>query len=248
MDNRFGEDAEIIDVAYQTATDDELFQTQKPPQQAVQQQIAADENEEALMELAREVMLDPERCFCRNCGQPIYKNASVCVHCHYVMNPMSLQQGQRLVRARRAKYESSRVTKVHRFIRNITGIDLEPESQKQRWAVRQQDYHYQTTGDVYCTNCGCIVDPGASVCVNCNYVLNPLAVRRAQMALSDKQAKFKTKDLIRCLLIPGEGFHNFKKFRLRRPQIAKPSLIAGLCNTGLMAGAALLLTYLLTFF
>jgi hypothetical protein len=240
---QYAGDDEIIDVAYQTATDDELF---RQKQSAKNAKLTADENEEALMELAREVMLDPERCFCRNCGQPVYKNASVCVHCSYVINPVALQQGQRLVRARRDQYESSKVTKVHRFIRNLTGIDLEPQQQKQRWAVRQQNYHYDTTGDVYCTNCGCIVDPGASVCVNCNYVLNPMAVRRAQMALSDKQAKFTKKDRWRCLLIPGEGFKMFNKFKLRRPQVAKPALISGIINSGALAAGAMILGLLLS--
>lgn len=236
MDKHFDSDAEIIDVAYQTATDDELFREQPQPNAA-----SDAESEEALIELAREVMLDPERCFCRNCGQPVYKNASVCVHCNYVINAASLRQGQQIVRARREKYENSKVTRVHRFIRNVTGVDLEPESQKERWAVRQQSYHYQTSGNVYCSNCGCIVDPGASVCVNCNYVLNPLAVRQAQMALSDKRAKFTKKDLLRSLLIPGEGFKLHKKYKVRRPQVARPALLAGLVNTGALAIAALII-------
>lgn len=238
MEKRFDSDAEIIDVAYQTATNDELFREQ--PQQ--KKQLTPDvESEEALIELAREVMLDPERCFCRNCGQPVYKNASVCVHCNYVMNAASLRQGQQIVRARREKYESSKITRVQRFIRNVTGVDFEPEAQKARWAVRQQSYHYQTSGNVYCTNCGCIVDPGASVCVNCNYVLNPLAIRQAQMALSDKRAKFTKKDLLRSLLIPGEGFRLHKKYKVRRPQVALPALIAGLVNTGALTVAALII-------
>lgn len=239
----YGNDPDIIDVAYQTATDDELF---RQKQSAPHPEQTADENEEALMELAREVMLDPERCFCRNCGQPVYKNASVCVHCQYVINPTALRQGQQLVRARRDQYENSKITKIQRFIRNFTGIDLEPQQQKQRWAVRQQHYHFDTTGDVYCTNCGCIVDPGASVCVNCNYVLNPLAVRRAQMALSDKQAKFTKKDRIRCLLIPGEGFKMHKQFKLRRPQVAKPALLSGIINSGALTAAAMLIGLWLT--
>ena len=238
------DDTEIIDV-YQTATDDELFGSQ---QQTQNQQQAADQssdpNEEALMELAREVMLDPERCFCRNCGQPIYKNASVCVHCHYVVNPLALQQGQRLVRARREKYESSKLTRVQRFVRNLTGIDLEPESQKARWAVRKQDYHFQTSGQVYCSNCGCIVDPEATVCVNCNYVLNPLALRRAQIAIRDKTAKVTRAELIKSALIPGYGFKLSKQYKTRRPQVAKPCLLAGLANTAALVAAALLIVLL----
>ena len=233
--------AEIIDVAYQTATNDELFgsQTQAKPQSQAAKQSADDQNEEALMELAREVMLDPERCFCRCCGQPIYKNASVCVHCHYVINPTSLREGQRLVRARREKYESSKLTRIHRFITNLTGIDLEPQAQKQRWAIRQQEYHFRTGSKVYCSNCGCIVDPNAAVCVNCNYVLNPVAIRRAQIALSDKNAKVTKAELIKAALIPGFGFKLNKQYKARRPQVALPCLKAGIANTAAI-GLALL--------
>ncbi|MBR5362528.1 MAG: hypothetical protein IK134_04315 [Oscillospiraceae bacterium] len=239
--------AEIIDVAYQTATNDELFSSQTQAQQRAQaQKAAADQNEEALMELAREVMLDPERCFCRCCGQPIYKNASVCVHCHYVVNPTALRQGQRVVRARREKYETSKITRIHRFITNLTGVDLEPEAQKRRWAVRQQDYHFDTGGKVYCSNCGCIVDPNATVCVNCNYVLNPVALRRAQIAISDKNAKVTRAELIKSALIPGFGFKLSRQYRDRRPQVALPCLKAGLANTAAvgMAVLAILIAFL----
>ncbi len=222
------DDAEIIDVAYQTATDNELF-GQMPQRQQTMRSVQED-SEDALVELAREVMLDPERCFCRNCGQPIYKNASVCVHCRYVVNPTALQQGQRLVRARREKYESSKVTKIQRFVRKFTGIDLEPQEQKNRWAVRTQDYRYQTTGQVHCSNCGCIVDREAAVCVNCNYVLDPIAIRKAEIALRDKTAKVTRKELLMSALIPGHGFRLSKQYSARRPQVAKPCLLAGIGN------------------
>ncbi len=235
--NRNG-DAEIIDVAYQTATEHELFSQAQPQKQA--QRPVRNESEDALVELALEVMRDPERCFCRSCGQPIYKNASVCVHCHYVVNPAAFQQGQQLVRARRENYESKKLTKLQRLIHDVTGIDLEPESQKQRWAVRQQHYHYQTSDRVYCSNCGCVVDSEAAVCVNCNYVLNPIAVQRAEMALKDKQAKVTRKELILSALIPGYGFKLSKKYKARRPQVAKPCLLAGIANTAAISLAAIL--------
>lgn len=34
----------------------------------------------------------------------------------------------------------------------------------------------------YCRNCGERIDPGASVCVHCNYVMDPVALQRAQYA------------------------------------------------------------------
>ena len=77
MDNRFDSDAEIIDVAYQNATDDELFQTQQAQKS---QQQTDQESEDALVELAREVMLDPDRCFCRNCGAPA-GGGKFCTNC-----------------------------------------------------------------------------------------------------------------------------------------------------------------------
>lgn len=237
-------DGEIIDVAYQTATNSELFSQAQPEQERCK--TATEKNEEALMELAREVMLDPERCFCRNCGQPIYKNASVCVHCRYVVNLSALLQGQQLVRARREKYESSKIKKIQRFVQNFTGIDLEPQSQKARWAVRTQNYQYQTGSKVFCSSCGCIVDPDAAVCVNCNYVLNPLAIRKAEIALTDKNAKVTRKELIMSALIPGCGFKLSRKYRERRPQVAKPCLLAGIGNAaGIILAGLIVIAILL---
>ena len=45
---KFNDEQEIIDVAYQTATDDELFGSQTQAAPPRQQQAAFDENEEAL--------------------------------------------------------------------------------------------------------------------------------------------------------------------------------------------------------
>lgn len=235
-DNEYG--SEIIDVAYRAASDEELFQTRTAAQQAAQ-------DEAALQELRQDVMRDPERCFCRNCGKPVFREATVCVHCNYVMNPAGLQTGSQLVRARREKYE--RGHRVRSFITNLTGIDLETPEQKAKWAIRKQDYHYQTSGAVYCTNCGCEVDPGASVCVRCNYVLNPLAVQRAKMAVRDRTAKVTKKELLKSLLIPGHGFKLFRKFRERRPQVANPCRIAGLVNSAMMIGAMGLCIFLIIF-
>ena len=55
---------DIIDVAFQTATDAELFASQ-PQQQAKTPEQAAQESEDALRALSEEVMKDPARCFCR---------------------------------------------------------------------------------------------------------------------------------------------------------------------------------------
>ena len=218
---------EIIDVpAFETVPDAELFGTKetKPEQEEPQ---PFDE------ELSREVMMDPARCFCRNCGKPVMKAASVCVNCRYVTNPAALHHGAELLRQKRAKYEKS-----HRFFRvvnNLTGVDLESPERKALFEVSPQKYAFRTTGAVYCVNCGRQVEEGASVCVHCQYVLNPEAVRRAQMALADKQAKMTTKLFLKSLLIPGYGIQQRKVWAFRRPQIAKPCGILGKINTFLVA-------------
>ena len=236
---------DIIDVAFQTATDAELFASQ-PQAQAKTPEQAAQESEDALRALSEEVMKDPARCFCRNCGQPILKDASVCVHCNYVVNPIALQQGQRLVRARRESYQSRSHVRIRQFITNLTGLDLETPQEKARWTVRKQAYHFETEGAVYCTNCGREVDPGASVCVACNYVLNPLAVQRAQMAVRDRTAKLSRKDLIKSILIPGYGRKMYQMYAQRRPQIALPCRKAGYVNMGLIAVAAVIFLTILS--
>ena len=239
------EQDDIIDVAFQTASNDELFASQ-PQQQAKTPEQAAKESEEALRALSEEVMRDPARCFCRNCGQPILKEASVCVHCNYVVNPIALQQGQRLVRARREQYQSKSHVRIRQFITNLTGIDLETPMEKARWSVRKQDYHFETNGKVYCTNCGREVDPGASVCTACNYVLNPLAVQRAQMAVRDRTAKLTRRDLIKSLLIPGYGHKMYQMYVQRRPQVALPCRKAGYVNIGLITAAAVIILTILS--
>ena len=242
---QFEQQDEYIDVAFQTATDDELFASQ-PQQQAKTPEQAKQESEEALRALSEEVMNDPARCFCRNCGKPVFKDASVCVHCNYVVNPAALRQGQRLVQARRENYQNKYHVRIRNFITNLTGVDLESPQEKARWSVRKQNYHFQTGGKVYCTNCGCEVDPGASVCVRCNYVLNPMAVRRAQMAVNDRTATLSRKDLLKSLLVPGYGRKMYRMYAERRPQIAQPCRKAGYVNTGLLIALGIIILTILS--
>ena len=187
---------------------------------------------------AAEVMSDPERCFCRNCGQPVMKAASVCVNCHYVLNPKALQLGAQRIRERRAKYEKTH--KLFGVIRDLTGVDLESDTSKALFEESPQNYVFRTTGAVYCTNCGRQVDEGASVCVHCKYVLNPAAVRRAQLALIDKKAKLTPGLCLKSLLIPGFGKKQRKLWAVRRPQIVKPCGILGKINAALIVGLIVL--------
>lgn len=222
----YQEEPQVIDVqSYERVPDSAVFTQQK--QSAAAQAMRT-----------QEVMQDPERCFCRNCGQPVLKAASVCVNCHFVLNPQALRLGAQRIRARRAKYEKSH--RIFQFINNVTGVDLESEASKSLFEVAPQKYVYRTTGAVYCTNCGTQVDEGASVCVRCKYVLNPAAVRRAQLALLDKQAKLTPALILKSLLIPGFGRIQSRQWAVRRPQIAKPCSLLGKINTALLIGGAAL--------
>ena len=227
---------QIIDVpSYEPVSDEELFGPKKPePQEMTEEQFEA---------LSRSVMADPARCFCRNCGKPVLKAASVCVNCRYVLNPAALRQGAELLRAKRAKYEKSH--RFFKFVNDLTGVDLESPERKSLFEISPQRYAFRTTGAVYCTNCGRQVDEGASVCVHCQYVLNPAAVQRAQMALADKKAKMTAGLAVRSLLIPGFGRKQRRQWAMRRPQIAKPCGILGKINFGLLAAAAAVLIWFL---
>ncbi|MBQ8922015.1 MAG: hypothetical protein IJ060_07645 [Oscillospiraceae bacterium] len=228
------EKPQIIDVpSYEPVSDAELFGEPEPAQPEM--------TEAEFEALSRAVMADPARCFCRNCGKPVLKAASVCVNCRYVINPAALRQGAQRLREKRAKYEKSH--RFFRFVNDLTGVDLESPERKSLFEISPQRYAFRTTGAVYCTNCGRQVEEGASVCVHCQYVLNPVAVQRAQMALADKKARLTPGLFFRSLLIPGFGRKQRIKWAVRRPQIAKPCGILGKINFGLLAAAAAVLVY-----
>lgn len=211
------------------------FDTAQQAYEAVpQRQDAAKQQTPALDADTLAVMHDPDRCFCRNCGQPVMKAASVCVNCHYVLNPQAIRLGAQRIRQRRAKYEKTH--KLFGVIRELTGVDLESNTSKSLFDENPQNFVFRTTGAVYCTNCGGRVDEGASVCVRCKYILNPLAVQRAQLALLDKKAKFTPGLFFKSLLIPGFGRKQRKMWMSRRPQIAKPCGILGKINGALLIG------------
>jgi len=230
------EDQQVIDVeSFESVPNDAVFRRKAAARRA--------ESDAALEELKQEVMQDPERCFCRNCGNPVMKTASVCVSCHYVMNPQALQLGAQRIRERRARFEKSH--RVFQFINKATGVDLESDTSKALFEVTPQNFAFRTTGAVYCTNCGCQVDEGASVCVRCNFIMNPAAIRQAQLSIIDKNAKMTPKLFLKSLLIPGFGKKMRMKWQARRPQIARPCGLLGKINlAALIAGAALIFYFL----
>ncbi len=130
--------------------------------------------------------------------------------------------------------------KIRRFLRVITGAPAEPNYNQ---PITPRNYRFRTIGAVYCTNCGSEIQDGASVCVNCNYVLDPEAVRRAQMLVRDRTAKLERSDLIKSLLVPGYGRKMWKLHKDRRMQIAKPCRIAGYINTGIIAAIVALIIF-----
>ena len=63
-----------------------------------------------------------------------------------------------------------------------------PDPQRQRYGVppaQNQQYlqamqQQAEAGLRYCRDCGAPVQPGSTVCLNCNYIINPEAFRQAQ--------------------------------------------------------------------
>lgn len=108
-------------------------------------------------------------------------------------------------------------------------------------AASSPDYHYDTSGAVYCPNCGAEVEHGAIQCIHCNYVIDyrqyhiamTQAQKRAQLA-EDRGAKLDRSDWIKSLLIPGYGRKMYNLNHERRPQIAEPCLKAGRINAVLL--------------
>ena len=174
--------------------------------------------------------------YCRDCGSPMPKNAVVCVNCDYVMNPQAFRQTQMSIHEQQQQQETA--MKIRRFLRVITGAPPEPDYSQ---PITPRNYRFQTIGAVHCTNCGNEIQDGASVCVNCQYVLNPEAVRRAQMLVRDRTAKLDRKDLIKSLIVPFYGRKMWRQNKDRRMQIAKPCHIAGMINSGIIGIIILLL-------
>ncbi len=108
-------------------------------------------------------------------------------------------------------------------------------------AAHSPDYHYDTSGAVYCPNCGAEVEHGAIQCIHCNYVIDyrqyqmamTQAQKRAQLA-EDRSAKLDRSDWIKSLLVPGYGRKMYNLHHERRPQIAEPCLKAGRINAVLL--------------
>lgn len=209
------------------------FQTAPPPVDIQYQSNPLDDPAMQAPPLAE----NSDICYCRNCGKMLPKNAVVCVGCDYVMNPAMFRDAQMSVRERQQTEESA--MKIRRFLRVVTGAQATPVSRVQPSV--QRNYKFQTEGPVYCTNCGHEVQDGASVCVHCQYVIDPAAVRRAKMLVEDRTATLDKKEFIRCLLIPGKGRKMYRANIQRRPQIAKPCRVAGIINSAAIALVILLL-------
>lgn len=166
--------------------------------------------------------------FCKDCGNPVDRNASVCIHCGYVLNKESFAKAQQLIQ-QRAERDAPRKRLVG-LIGTITGDQRLIEEGKEKPLLPNNQYRFQTVGKIYCTNCGCEVEEGQSVCVHCNYVLNPTAIRNAQMMIQNRNKKLERADLIKSLLIPGYGKKMYEAYKDTCPQIAEPCQKAGAFN------------------
>ena len=104
----------------------------------------------------------------------------------------------------------------------------EPQPQPQTRVLRRNPtatgpkFHFDVSGDVFCPSCGTEVAPGACQCIHCGYVIDAAQYQLAQRQVEDRNAKLERKDLIKSFFIPGYGKRMYKKYHLRRPQIAEP--------------------------
>lgn len=89
-------------------------------------------------------------------------------------------------------------------------------------AEQQRRVRAANAGKRYCRNCGEEIQAGASVCIHCKAVLNPVAIRRAQEIVMDRQAKVDKATLRKCFFFPKHGMELYKKYLERRPQVAEP--------------------------
>jgi len=179
--------------------------------------------------------------FCKDCGNPVDRNASVCVHCGYVLNQASFAKAQQLMQER-AQRDLPR-KRLLGLIGSMTG-DKDLIAQGQITPAQPAKYRFETVGKIYCTNCGGEVEKGQSVCMHCGYVLNPEAIRNAQIRVQNASMKLENSDLIKSYLIPGYGKKMYEEYKERCPQIAEPCQKADKINK-LMLIALIVLIILL---
>ncbi|MBR5370940.1 MAG: hypothetical protein IK130_01860 [Oscillospiraceae bacterium] len=166
--------------------------------------------------------------FCKDCGNPVDRNASVCIHCGYVLNPESFAKAQQMVQ-QRAQRDAPRKRLIG-LIGSITGDQRLIEESREIPLAQRTQYRFQTVGKIYCTSCGGEVEEGQSICMHCGYVLNPTAIRNAQMMIQNRNMKLERSDLIKSYLIPGYGKKMYEEYKDRCPQIAEPCQKAGKLN------------------
>lgn len=101
-----------------------------------------------------------------------------------------------------------------------------PQQQQQAPVVntpeQQRRVRAANAGKRFCRNCGGEIQAGASVCIHCKAVLNPVAIRRAQEIVMDRQAKADKAMLRKCFFFPKRGMALYKANIERRPQVAEP--------------------------
>lgn len=205
------------------------------PQQPTAQNIYAQRLAEQRAAIAAQNTI-----FCKDCGNPVDKNASVCVHCGFVLNRESFAQAQRVVQER-AQRDLPR-KRLLGLIGSITG----DQNLIEQGRINNQpaNYRFQTVGKEYCTGCGTEIEKGQSICMHCGYVLNPEAIRNAQVMVQNRNMKLEKSDLIKSYLIPGYGKKMAEEYKDRCPQIAEPCEKAGKLNKVLLLAVILMIIFL----
>ena len=119
----------------------------------------------------------------------------------------------------------------------------QPTESERRRMVRQAN-----VGKHFCRNCGEEIQAGASVCVHCNTVLNPLAVKKAQEIVMNRRAEVTKSMLIKSFFFPKNGMKLYRQHIQNRPQVANPcrkAAIFGRLTRGLVIAGVIALIILL---
>lgn len=125
------------------------------------------------------------------------------------------------------------------------GAEAAPQQNEddRRRMVRQAN-----VGKRFCRNCGGEIQVGASVCVHCNTVLNPLAVKKAQEIVMNRKASVTRSMLVKSFFFPRKGMALYREHIKDRPQVANPckkaSIVGRITRDAVIAGVILLIILL----
>lgn len=97
-----------------------------------------------------------------------------------------------------------------------------PADNVQDTDARQRMVRRANAGKRFCRNCGGEIQAGASVCVHCNAVLNPVAIKKAQELVMNRKAVVTNAQLRKSFFSYRKGMKLYRENIKERPQVAEP--------------------------